>query len=72
MLKDFSTPFNAFFYDTGGVQCPNTGNIYGIPSDAADILKIDADTKRVSRFGDLGNGKNKWQGGVIGQDGTCL
>ena len=53
----------------GGVQCPTTGNIYGIPSDAPDILKIDAVTKQVSRFGNLGETKNKWQGGVIGLDG---
>ncbi|KAJ8612924.1 hypothetical protein CTAYLR_006202 [Chrysophaeum taylorii] len=53
----------------GGFQCASSGAIYGVPSDASDVLKIEVDG-RVSRFGDLGRKKNKWQNAVEGPDGA--
>jgi len=50
------------------VQSSLTGVVYGVPSDAPDILRIDLDGS-VSRFGDLGRCKNKWQNAVEGPDG---
>lgn len=52
----------------GGVASSTTGTVYGIPSDASDILRIHRDNS-VSRFGNLGSTKNKWQNGVEGPDG---
>jgi hypothetical protein len=53
----------------GGVD--REGNIYGMPSDAQTILKIETSTGRVSTFGSVSDDKNKWQGAVLGPDG-CL
>lgn len=56
------------------------GNIYGMPSDASSVLKIDVDADRVTTFGRIKSPrvnedgspyveKNKWQGGVLARDG---
>jgi hypothetical protein len=48
-------------YDIGG-GVDREGNIYGMPSDAETILKIDTATGRVSTFGVVSDEHNKWQG----------
>lgn len=53
----------------GGIQSSKTGVIYGVPSDALDILRIDLDLS-VTRFGNVGPRKNKWQNAVEGPDGS--
>lgn len=53
----------------GGIQSSKTGVIYGVPSDAPDVLRIDLDLS-VSRFGNVGPRKNKWQNAVEGPDGS--
>ncbi|KAL7504022.1 hypothetical protein ACHAXN_001722 [Cyclotella atomus] len=57
------------------------GNVYGMPSDASSILRIDTTTNEVTTFGcveatindyssnDSVPEKNKWQGGVLAKDG---
>ena len=56
------------------------GNIYGMPSDASSVLKIDVEADRVTTFGQIESSrlnedgspyveKNKWQGGVLARDG---
>ena len=56
------------------------GNIYGMPSDASSVLKIDVKNDRVTTFGRIESPrvnedgspyveKNKWQGGVLARDG---
>ncbi|KAL3793059.1 hypothetical protein HJC23_003067 [Cyclotella cryptica] len=57
------------------------GNVYGMPSDATSVLRINIENDEVNTFGyvksscdngETGGGyleKNKWQGGVLGKDG---
>mmetsp|Transcript_17566 Transcript_17566/g.26589 ORF Transcript_17566/g.26589 Transcript_17566/m.26589 type:complete len:542 (+) Transcript_17566:48-1673(+) len=45
------------------------GNIYGMPSDASSILRIDTKKDIVTTFGRVGGEKNKYQGGTLGNDG---
>mmetsp|Transcript_51659 Transcript_51659/g.155057 ORF Transcript_51659/g.155057 Transcript_51659/m.155057 type:complete len:521 (-) Transcript_51659:565-2127(-) len=42
--------------------------IYGVPSDASSILRID-ETDQATTFGSVSGEKNKYQGGVLGRDG---
>ncbi|MEJ2681045.1 MAG: hypothetical protein P8144_06050 [Gammaproteobacteria bacterium] len=44
-----------------------THQIYGIPSCASSVLRIDPSRDHVSTFGDLGHEKWKWHGGVTAQ-----
>ena len=48
------------------------GNIYGIPSNANEVLKVDPVTREVTRFGaeSMPPGQNKWYGGIRGPDGA--
>jgi DNA-binding beta-propeller fold protein YncE len=41
------------------------GNIYGMPSDATSILRIDTETNSVTTFGRISGEKNKYQGGTL-------
>ena len=56
----------------GGVLGPD-GKIYGIPTDAADILVIDPDAGTATRSAMgaalSGADADKWRGGVLGPDG---
>jgi len=45
------------------------GNVYGMPSDASSILRINTNTDYVTTFGVVSGEKNKWQGGVLAPDG---
>lgn len=45
------------------------GNVYCVPSDATEVLKIEAATNRVTTFGCVPGDCNKWQGGVLGPPG---
>lgn len=47
------------------------GNIYGMPSDASTILKIDTGKHEASTFGKVSSCKNKFQGGVLAVD-KCI
>jgi hypothetical protein len=47
------------------------GNIYGMPSDATSILKIDTEKHQAFTFGEVSPDKNKFQGGVLGND-KCI
>jgi hypothetical protein len=48
------------------------GCIYGVPSDATSILKIDPFTDRVTTFGHVSAQKNKWQGAVLSPIDGCI
>uniref|UniRef100_A0A7S0GIA0 Uncharacterized protein n=1 Tax=Proboscia inermis TaxID=420281 RepID=A0A7S0GIA0_9STRA len=64
----------------GGILCEVSGAIYGIPHNAAGVLKIvppslkkgEETELEVSVFGDLGQGKWKWHGGTITPDQTTI
>jgi hypothetical protein len=47
------------------------GIIYGIPSNADAVLRVDPVTREVTTFGaeDIPPGRNKWYGGIRGPDG---
>jgi len=45
------------------------GNVYGMPSDASSILRIDTENDIATTFGIVSGEKNKWQGGVLSRDG---
>jgi hypothetical protein len=45
------------------------GNIYGMPSDASSILRIDTESDDVTTFGRVSEEKNKYQGGTLAADG---
>eukprot|EP00945_MAST-04E_sp_MAST-4E-sp1_P008010 g8010.t1 len=63
----------------GGFYCKETGAIYGIPSNADAVLKIDTKTDTVTTIGYPLNrewshrqdGRYKYLGGAIGPDGYC-
>lgn len=48
------------------------GCIYGMPSDATSILRIDPSTNHASTFGKVSSVKNKWQGGVLSPVDQCV
>jgi len=48
------------------------GCIYGMPSDATTILRIDPITNTATTFGRVSNTNNKWQGGVLSQIDKCI
>lgn len=62
--------FIAGKYKWGGGATDREGNIYGIPSDATCVLKLNPFTGATTTFGDLSDDHNKWQGGVLGDDGN--
>lgn len=49
-------------YKWGGGATDRDGNIYGIPSDAQCVLKLNPWTGEVITFGHLADDHNKWQG----------
>jgi hypothetical protein len=49
------------------VVCPE-GFIWGIPSNADCLLKIDPRTDTASTVGNLPNTRDKWQGGFVAND----
>ena len=49
---------------------PN-GKIYGIPSDAPNVLKIDPDTETLTTFGTVSSSFDKWNSGILGPD-ECI
>ena len=57
-------------YKWGGGATDREGNIYGIPSDAQSVLRLNPHTGEVITFGKLPDDHNKWQGGVLGEDGN--
>ena len=52
----------------GGSVC-RAGNIYCVPSDTTEVLKIEPATNRITTFGNVPATINKWQGGVLGPPG---
>lgn len=48
------------------------GCIYGMPSDATTILRIDPIKKEATTFGKVSSDINKWQGGVLSQIDKCV
>lgn len=67
-LVNFDNPVDSKWY--GGVMAGN-GKIYGVPSEAPDVLVIDPATQTATRtdFGLGGFGLNAYHGGVLGRDG---
>ena len=68
----------------GAVLGPD-GNIYGIPTNATSVLKLDPATRKVTTFGDFGTalapancsgavhcGLEKWIGGVLAPTGKII
>lgn len=49
-------------YKWGGGATDREGNIFGIPSDAQCVLRLDPRTGEVITFGQLPDDHNKWQG----------
>ena len=48
------------------------GCIYGMPSDATTILRIDPERNEATTFGTVDGGRNKWQGGVLSSVDGCV
>eukprot|EP00571_Detonula_confervacea_P013273 CAMPEP_0172300386 /NCGR_PEP_ID=MMETSP1058-20130122/2487_1 /TAXON_ID=83371 /ORGANISM="Detonula confervacea, Strain CCMP 353" /LENGTH=465 /DNA_ID=CAMNT_0013010147 /DNA_START=472 /DNA_END=1869 /DNA_ORIENTATION=+ len=48
------------------------GCIYGMPSDATTILRIDPIKNEATTFGTVSSSINKWQGGVLSQIDKCF
>lgn len=48
------------------------GCIYGMPSDATTILRIDPERNEATTFGTVDGGRNKWQGGVLSGVDGCV
>ena len=48
------------------------GCIYGMPSDATSILRIDPVKKEATTFGTVPRSINKWQGGVLSNVDDCF
>lgn len=48
------------------------GCIYGMPSDATSILRIDPIKNEATTFGTVPNSINKWQGGVLSSVDKCF
>jgi len=48
------------------------GCIYGMPSDATSILRIDPVKDEATTFAKLSDTKNKWQGGVLSPIDKCV
>jgi len=48
------------------------GCIYGMPSDATTILRIDPIKNEATTFGKVPNSVNKWQGGVLSSIDNCV
>ena len=46
------------------------GNIYGIPSHADKVLKVNTQTQEVTQIGPALKGRYKWGGAVVGNDGA--
>jgi len=69
-------PINRASYDSDddtrykwlGGSIGEDGNIYGMPSDASSILKINTSNDQVSTFGKVSEEKNKWQGAVLSKE----
>jgi hypothetical protein len=59
---------NAFKWLRG--ICASDGNIYGVPSNADSVLKIDPRTDEVTTIGGPLKGQWKWHGGVLANDGN--
>ena len=58
-------------YATLSVILALHAQVYAIPCDADAVLRIDPDTDSVTTFGGpLPPGKEKWEGGVVGNDGV--
>ena len=53
----------------GGVLAAD-GNIYGIPSNATQVLRFDPRTQQATLVGDELPGGVKWSGGVLAADGN--
>ncbi len=50
----------------------NDNAIYGIPYSAANVLRIDADTDRVSLLGNYGLNEYNWHGGIKSDVNGCI
>lgn len=48
------------------------GCIYGMPSDATSILRIDPFKHEATTFGKVGSSRNKFQGGVLSSIDNCI
>ncbi len=47
-------------------------SIYGMPSDATTILRIDPIKNEATTFGKVSDAINKWQGGVLSTVDNCV
>lgn len=56
-------------YKWGGAAVDGNGIVWGIPSDATTVLRVDPVTSKVTTLGKLSEWRNKWQGGVLAADG---
>ena len=54
---------------SGGVLAAD-GNIYGIPSNATQVLRFDPRTQQATLVGDQLPGDYKWNGGVLAATAT--
>lgn len=66
LLGELTEAHNGGKYKYGGGVVAD-GKVYGIPSDATSVLRIEGTT--VTTFGSLERRKNKWQNGAVGRDG---
>ena len=57
-------------YKYGGGVVGSDGNVYGIPSDADYVIRINTQTEQVEEVGPAWPGLNKWQNGFLGRDGA--
>ena len=64
------------FYNVNSKYLPITLSfllsIYGMPSDATTILRIDPIKNEATTFGKVSNTINKWQGGVLSTVDNCV
>jgi len=65
--NDIVTRYKWLGGTTGADNC-----IYGIPSDASSILRIDPRTDEITTMSQTNNDKNKWQGGVLSSKDGCI
>lgn len=57
-------------YKWGGAAVDASGIVWGIPSDAAWVLRVEPSSGAVRTLGQLSRWRNKWQGGVAAPDGN--
>jgi len=71
LVIDPNTETAEIFGNVGGVRhwqscvaAPN-GKIFGVPSEASQVIEIDPATREITLFGSLGTGASKWEGGIV-------